>query len=349
MALARLSAQTDAPTVRVVSASRLILPGQIDSSTPLVWSAVDGLMQLVALTSWGGVPTRSTGTSLERLQRDEPVSFTSHPGHGVWMESIVADDGGAWYGYYHHERPADECARPDRQLTRIGAARSIDQGRTWEDLGLVIDAPPNSVACASGNRYVLGGVGDVTTALDDAALNLYLYFSQYGRHREFQGVGVARLAWANRDAPAGKVTIWNDGAWLPASPVPSEDLEAAPVWTYPAATPLAPAHRPFHDGVSAADVFWGPSIHWNTYLEQYVMLLNRAKDEQFNQDGIYVSMAPTLADPSQWTAPRRILTGGGWYAQVIGTEPSAGTDRLAGRRARLFITGQSEHFIEFER
>jgi hypothetical protein len=34
---------------------------------------------------------------------------------------------------------------------------------------------------------------------------------------------------------------------------------------------------------------------------------------------------------------------------VVGTELSTGTDRLAGRRARLFITGRSEHIIEFER
>jgi hypothetical protein len=351
-ALVRLGAQEEArpvPTVRVVSASRLMIPGRIDSNTPLVWSAPDGVPQLVALTSWGGVPVRSSGSSLERLQPGEPVAFTTHPGHGVWMEAIVPDDVGTWYGYYHHERPADDCGRPDRQLPRIGAARSVDQGHTWEDLGIVIDAPPDSRACDSANRYVLGGVGDVSVALDDTAQNLYLFFSQYGRQPELQGVAVARLAWADRDAPIGKVAIWNAGVWLPATPVMSEDFETVLEWTYPAGTPLAPAHRPFHDGVTTADVFWGPSVHWNTYLEQYVMLLGRARDEQFNQDGIYVSFSPTLADPSQWTAPREILNGGGWYPQVVGTEPSTGTDRLADRRARLFITGRSEHIIEFGR
>jgi hypothetical protein len=96
-------------------------------------------------------------------------------------------------------------------------------------------------------------------------------------------------------------------------------------------------------------VFWGPSIHWNTYLEQYVMLLNRAKDEQFGQDGIYVAFAPTLADPGGWSAPIRVLSGGGWYPQVAGPEVGAGTDRLAGQRARLFLTGVSTHTLEFER
>ena len=42
-------------------------------------------------------------------------------------------------------------------------------------------------------------------------------------------------------------------------------------------------------------------MHWNTALEQYVMLLNRAKDENYTQEGIYVSYAPRLDDPSLWT------------------------------------------------
>ena len=82
------------------------------------------------------------------------------------MESIVTDDAGTWYGYYHHERPADECGRPDRQLPRIGAAKSSDQGRTWGDPGIVLDAPTTSAQCASTNRFVLGGVGDVSALLD---------------------------------------------------------------------------------------------------------------------------------------------------------------------------------------
>jgi hypothetical protein len=95
-------------------------------------------------------------------------------------------------------------------------------------------------------------------------------------------------------------------------------------------------------------VFWGPSIHWNTYLERYVMLLNRAKDDQFGQEGIYVSFSATL-HPQDWSAPAKIMNGGSWYPQVIGAETGAGTDRLAGRRARFFMTGRSERMIEFDR
>ena len=335
---------TRTPTARLVSASRLDLPGEIDSSNPLVWSLVNGVNRLFALTSWGGAPVRPAGATLETLQHGAPVAFSSHPGDGVWMEAIVPDESGAWYGYYHHERPADLCGRPERQLPRLGAMRSTDQGATWEDLGIVLDAPPGSEACDSSNRFVLGGVGDVTAALDPSGQDLYLYFSQYSRDAAGQGVAVARLAWADRDAPLGKATIWNAGAWLPAA----QADESAP-FTYPAGTPLVKATRPFHDRSAANDVFWGASIHWNTYLEQYVMLLNRAKDDQFGQEGIYVSFAPTVSDPRAWSAPVKILSGGEWYPQAIGNEPGTGTDRLAGRRARFFMTGKSERMIEFEK
>jgi hypothetical protein len=335
------------PSVRVSNASKLTLPGEIDSSNPLVWDTVDGASRLFVLTSWGGVPIQSSGPRLEQLQRGEPAIFDPHPGHGVWMEAIVPDAQGAWYGFYHHERPADSCGRPERQLPNIGAARSSDRGRTWQDLGIVLDAPAQSEACASTNRFVLGGVGDVTAVLDADGQNLYLYFSQYTRDPAGQGVAVARLAWADRDAPVGKLTIWNAGVWLPVGYV--DDDTAKGSWSYPAGSPLVAATRPFHDESSSADVFWGASIHWNTYLEQYVMLLNRARDDQFNNEGIYVSFSPALDDPGRWTAPHKIMNGGGWYPQVVGLEPGSGTDRLAGQRARFFLTGKSEHTIEFTR
>jgi hypothetical protein len=330
------------PFARIVPASKIVIPGEIDSNTPVVWDTVDGARLLFAVTSWGGVPVRSAGRTLDSLQPGAPVEFSSHPGHGVWMESIVKDDAGTWYGFFHQERNADLCGRSDRQLPRIGALRSADRGRTWDDLGFVIDAPPGTEACDSDNRFVLGGVGDVSVMLDAESKDLYLFFSQYSRDPAGQGVAVARLAWADRDAPAGKVTVWNNGAWLPASG--SEEQG----WTYPAGTPLVKAGRPFHDGSAENDVFWGAAVHWNTYLEQYVMLLNRARDDQFGQEGIYVSYATTLADPRRWSAPKKILEGGTWYPQVIGLETN-GTDRLAGQRARFFMMGKSEGILEFER
>jgi len=308
---------------------------------------VDGAWRLFALTSWGGIPTLLTGPALHQMRESGRATLVPDPGDGVWIQSVVPDEGGTWYGYYHHERPAVSCGRPDRFVLRLGAARSRNRGRTWEDLGIILEGAPESLACASSNLYVLGGVGDVSAVLAPERRDLYLFFSQYSKAPAEQGVVVARLAWADRDAPAGRVTVWANGAWLPPRQVSS--LGEGGAWVHPSGTPLSSASRPFHDQAADADVFWGPSVHWNRHLEQYVMLLNRARDEEFNNEGIYVSFARTLSNPRAWTPPRKILDRGEWYPQVAGLDPMTGTDKDANRRARFFLQGHSKHYIEFQR
>jgi hypothetical protein len=149
-------------------------------------------------------------------------------------------------------------------------------------------------------------------------------------------VAIARLPWAYRDRPVGRVSVWRDSIWLNAR-------------RFPFGTPLVPVTAPWHDGDDTVDAFWGPSVHWNTYLERYVMLLNRARNENFDNEGIYISYARTLDDPAGWSAPVKLLNGGGWYPLVIGSEIGSGTDKLAGQRARFFLTGRSDYLIEFSK
>jgi len=340
--------QGGGPAARLVRAPRIMMPGAVDSNVPMAWDLVDGRWQLFAVTSFGGIPARHAGAALEGMAELGPIAIEPHPGDGVWIESVVADERGAWYGYYHHERPAVACGRPDRFLPRIGALRSTDRGATWAHLGFILDAPPGTAACGSTNHFVIGGVGDVSAVLDRTGTNLFLYISQYSRTPAEQGIAVARLAWADRDRPVGRVTVWQSGAWLPARAAPAAD-GASLDWTYPTGTPLVAPVRPWHDGHVAADVFWGPSIHWNHYLERYVMLMNRAANERFDNEGIYVSFAARLDDPRGWTAPRKIFNGGNWYPQVAGLEPATGTDKVAGQRARFLLTGRSDYLIEFQK
>jgi hypothetical protein len=96
------------------------------------------------------------------------------------------------------------------------------------------------------------------------------------------------------------------------------------------------------------DAFWGPSIHWNTHLKRYVMLLNRAKGTGWVQEGVYVSFSAKLDDPRRWSQPQKILDGGRWYPQVIGDPAERGTDKLAGKTARLYLSGISEHEVVFD-
>jgi hypothetical protein len=344
-ALVPLGAQSGhGPSARLSPAPALPIDAKTDSNVPMVWDLVDGAPTLFAFASWGGVPALLAGPELSALRHIDSITVTPHPGHGVWLEAVVADEGGTWYGFYHHEVPAEICGRPDRTVLSIGSARSRDHGRTWDNLGIVLEGPPDTAACASTNRFLLGGVGDPTAILDADRNYLYLYFSQYGKPASAQGVAVARMPWPNRDNPAGAFAVRQDGAWIPSRLIDGD----APRWEYVAGTPLVVVTEPWHDGDNRVDAFWGPSLHWNTYLECYVMLLNRAKNENFDNEGIYVSFAPVLDDVGAWSVPQRLMSGGGWYPEVAGLG-SGGTDKEAGQRARFFLTGRSDHYIEFSR
>ena len=331
------------PRVELSAAPRLRLTGDVDSNSPAVWQRVGGLNQLLVFTSVNGQPSLATGPQLDRLTVPLPVVIDPWPGEGVWMEATVADVDGRLYGYYHNEISATVCPGSGKVIPRIGAARSDDHGLTWTALGLVLEAPPGSFDCQTNDLYFVGGVGDFSVQLDPASRDLYFFYSQYTRRS--QGVGMARLAWADRDNPTGKVMVFNNGVWLPARSFAFSNGMVR--WFYPPAVPIFPTTEPFNDDDTEVDAFWGPAVHWNAYLEQYVMLLNRAKDTNWKQDGIYVSFNRRLDDPAGWSQPVKVLGGGRWYPQVMGVEAGSGTDKVAGRWARFFMGGTSEHLIQF--
>jgi hypothetical protein len=348
----RLHSAAAAPRATLVSAPAIFLPGTVDSNSPVMWDLEDGQTRMFVLTSHSGVPSVASGMSVDRLSAPAAIQLVPHPGHGVWMEAMVSDDVETWYGYYHNEWPASRCGRDDRFVPRIGAARSTDRGRTWQDLGTVIQARQSATACESSNKYVIGGVGDVSVMLDQDKQFLYFFYSQYQMRQESQGVAIGRLQWADRDNPSGRVELWREGIWdnerrrelLPGLPGAERRMLE---WVYNAATPLIAPAQAWHDGDDKVDAFWGPAVHWNSALEQYVMLLNRAKDESYTQEGIYVSYAARLDDPSLWTTPVKLLNGGRWYPQVVGSSIGTGTDKLAGASARFFMSGKSEWMINF--
>lgn len=351
-------AQQPTPIAHLTPASPIVLPNahmagslHVDSNSAVVWDLVDGEPTLHVMTSVNGIVSLSTGRALDHLELQGEVTWDPQaPAGGVWMESVIADAGGAWYGYYHNEVAPTACPDSEKMEPRIGAARSFDRGRTWEDLGTILSSPPGSEECGTRNTYFAGGVGDFTAVLDRDEHYVYLLFSQYVRDTEAQGVAAARLLWASRDAPVGSVMVAQEGLWLPARDVsvPREDGTSEIEWEYPVGAPLFPTQDSWHDGGSA-DAFWGPSVHWNAFLEQYVMLLSRTETTGWDTEGIYVSFNPDVSVPEAWSTPRRLLSNGRWYPQVIGLEHGIGTDRLAGERARFFLGGRSDLDIEFER
>jgi hypothetical protein len=287
-----------------------------------------------------GHPWRSAGPDLFRLGQDyRSCKYNNTVNGGRWIESTWKANDGTLYGWYHFE-PGGICSdyhpnSPHLTAPRIGAVRSSNNGETWEDLGVVLDARP-LLRCDTTNYYFAGGNGDFSIMLDRQQEFLYFFISTYAGDVPEQGVAVARMRWADRDAPVGQVRKWyrND-------------------WTEPGlggqATPIFQARTDWHRG--DADALWGPSIHWNTRLRQFVILLNRAIDSRWKQEGIYVSFNADLANPTRWSAPQRILDAPGddrWYPQVFGTGKK-GTDKLADREARLFIRGESRWIIEFSK
>jgi hypothetical protein len=344
-----LGAQAASPRAQLRPAPGIVLPGEADSNSPAVWEIVAGRPLLHVMTSAAGMPSIASGTSLTRLGEARRIgSLEPWPGGGVWMEAVVPDVDGTWYGYYHNELPAAACEDAERTVPRIGAARSRDRGQTWADLGLLLEAPPISLHCDTSNKFFVGGVGDISVMLDLEIRVLYIFFSEYLRMAQLQGVGIARLAWADRDAPVGKLMVWRSRVWLPASRAFTTSTGEMR-WSHQVGLPIFPVAAPWHDEDPIVDAFWGPSVHWNTHLQQYVMLLNRAMNEEFEQEGIYITFAPSLEDPRLWSPPTKLLSGGRWYPQVIGTVGGTGTDKSAGEIARFFMAGLSEHVIRFVR
>jgi hypothetical protein len=337
------------PSVTLVRAEPISL-GAVDSNSPMVWDLVNGRAVFFGLTSFAGQPSRIAGSGLGadgvfRTTPPVPVTIDPVPPGGVWMEAVQPDDGGVWYGFYHNEVAAEACAVTNKVAPRIGAARSRDRGRSWEDLGVVLEMAPWDLDCRSRNTYFVGGVGDMSVMLDPGGRFLYMFYSQYAAAPDAQGVVLGRMAWADRDAPKGAFEIWSDGAWLPTPATPAADGRTGSALGTALATPIYGARVSIHR--ANADVYWGPSVHYNTHLGQYVMLLNRTDDETFDQQGIYAGFADRLDDPSAWSPLVKVRDGGEWYPQVMGVERGSGTDKTAGQVARFFMAGRSDFTIRF--
>lgn len=308
-------------------------PGECDCNSPLHW---DG-HRLYVFNS-AGHPWRAAGSDLADLGQSQDYDRTEYNNKtegGRWIESTWRVKDGTLYGWYHFE-PTGLCPGTTLTAPRIGAVRSRDNGAHWQDLGVVIEARPNSVDCTTRNFYFAGGNGDFSVVLDHKEDWLYFFFSAYAGAPAEQGVAAARMHWTYRDDPVGRVYKWHAGGW-------NEPGRGGRV------TPIFAVQSDWHG--DDPDALWGPSIHWNSHLRQYVMLLNRAVDYHWKQEGVYVSFNPDLSNPTGWSPPEKILGDlhpQGWYPQVVGLDPKRReTDKLAGRTARLFVRGESRWEIEF--
>jgi hypothetical protein len=315
----------------VLPAPPVQLPKIIDGNTSAVWA--DGELYIFHSS---GIPTRSKGPDQFQLAGTERINFDSTEHKSVWFEAAWRDDDGTLFLWYHHE-PSGVCKGSGLTLPSIGAAISYDNGKTVKDLGVVLESG-DPADCDSKNGFFAGGHGDFSVIPDRENGFFYFFFTNYGGAPAEQGVATARMPFADRSHPGGTVKKYYQGQW-------EEPGQGGHM------TPIYPASNSWQQ--SGTDSHWGPSIHWNTFLEKYVILMNHACCEPgWPQVGVYAAFNADLSDPAQWTVPWRILDidgiahKPGYYPQVLGLEPD-GTDTLAGRVARLYVHGDSDYEIVF--
>lgn len=313
-------------------AERIALRGPSDSNNPSHW--VGNTLHVYMSNQ---APWRSEGPDQFHLSKPARVHRDAGDSRSWWIESTWVDDDGTIYAWYHFE-PAGLCPGNNLTAPKIGALRAKSSEGPFEDLGIVLEG--TEVDCSAKNGFFVGGHGDFSVIPDAKREYLYFLFGSYEGEAKDQGVAVARMRFADRNAPAGKVYKWVDGKW--ASPGLKGRL-----------TPIFPASISWK--ATDANAFWGPSVHWNTYLSKYVMLLNRnCCAPGWVTEGIYVSYNSDLSNPKGWSEPVKLLDLSErkpvWYPQVIGLDAAKHeSDKLAGRVARFWLHGKSDHEIVFEK
>ena len=315
-----------AQEVRVQPAEEVVFPTQADGNSPFFWRS--GRLHLYTSIAWPLMI--SSAADLFGGWETGNVALENRAPMAYWAEAAWVADDGTVFGWYHHE-PLDMY--PGSMLTapKIGAFISFDGGWTIQDLGIVLESG-DPLDPGAQNGFFTGGHGDFSVVLDRQREYFYFFFTNYGGPAETQGVAVARMAFRDRFRPMGRVQKYHEGRW--AEPGVGGRL-----------TPILPAVRAWRH--KDPDSFWGPSVHWNTYLSCFVMVLNHAAGEPgWAQEGIYITYGRDLSRPDSWAVPVKILDGAelpnwhSFYPQLVGVDPG-GTDTLAGHTARLFVNGTS--------
>jgi hypothetical protein len=217
---------------------------------------------------------------------------------GSWLTSVYRLDGKNLLAFYHAE---DHWTVPNpdyKAWKSIAVTYSGDDGVTWAKGQQIITAWKSRPA-----EPAWGGAGDQGIVWDSANARWVCFY------QELADVGEAQIHMAASSDPRGKPGSWFkwDGSHFSA---PGLGGKGAPL--------------PAFLGYEGAN----PSIHWNTYLQQWVMIYG-------GWDGsLYITSS---ADLIRWAVPRVLVRpeqkgGHAWYPTII----SAQGDTTAGESAYLY-------------
>jgi hypothetical protein len=178
----------------------------VEGNSPGVW--VGGNLRVYTST---GSPMAMSGGSLYNLNMDAAPVVEPRDHFPIRIEAAWTDGDGTVYAWYHHET---QGACPGSGLTApvIGALVSQDGGLTFRGMGVVLSSG-YAVNCAAQNRYFAGGHGDFSVILDRHRRYFYFLYGNYSGPVSAQGVGIARMAFDDRNNPVGAMHKCFNGQW----------------------------------------------------------------------------------------------------------------------------------------
>jgi hypothetical protein len=308
-------------------------------------------------------PTDKTGKTLFALYHNENYPET------LPYDSITGK------GYINYKWPQGLTGpQSPAAVCRIGIMKSIDGGHSWENKGIVLeDLQPRMILKPfnTSNTFA-GGVGDPSAVASGDYL--YIFYGEYGfpgtydsasyrAENEWKGqcISIARIPLADLNDPVGKARRW-DG----------KNFNAPPDGV---GHPISSLQIPLEEGGGAASsptggFHWGPSVSWNTYLNQWVMLMGHVTGPSWKGSKIFISFNPNPDlskgdNAQQWTKPKLLIDKKGyivWYPslQPMNTKEDIENKHTClrlGKEARLFYKAMnsdtavyvSEYRIRFKK
>ena len=252
---------------------------------------------------------RSTGKSqfVEDQTKFDPIksvfgrrgNFDSWDNGGSWLMSVFRESGDNFIGFYHAEDHWYPHTSNDIAWKSLAVTYSSDKGKTWSTGNQIITSPTAKPATPTW-----GGSGDCCVVWDHINNRWMCYYQEHN------------ILMAVSTEPKGAPGTWKkyyNGAFtedgLGGQHTRLPGLENAPGGN--------------------------PSVHWNTYLEKWVMVWHG-----WSPPKIYLSVSE---DGVHWDEPKSIIvssiSGRAWYPTIIGS-----TDVEAGQIAKIYYADIASDF-----